>query len=319
MTSKVPTQTQLSSYPALVAAVRREIALGQKAIEHLQAQTYWNVGKHISQHLLLNKHRAGYGEQLFERLADSSKIHRNTLHQALKFYEEYPIVHARVQLPWSHYRALLSVEDPARRRRIEKEAVARKLTTRQLEARIRKDAGKKGTNQLANSETRILPLIRGAYKTYKILQTFSDGRVRVDCGFNVRRTIAKDSVTEETLGDEAGYTYKATVEEIIDADTLWLEIDIGFDTSILQKLRLRGIDAPELNTLAGKRAKAFVQKVLKGLEFVVIKTYKPDKFDRYLTDLFYLRGEIDPVKVSAVGVFLNQQLLDEGLAQNYEG
>ena len=94
-----------------------------------------------------------------------------------------------------------------------------------------------------------------------------------------------------------------------------MTVDQGFYYELEQKLRLRGIDAPEISTSGGRRAKRIVQKKLSGCEFVVIKTYKSDKYDRYLTDLFYLAGEKDAAKVAASGKFLNQELLDEGLAR----
>ena len=47
---------------------------------------------------------------------------------------------------------------------------------------------------------------------------------------------------------------------------------------------------------------------------MVVKTFRPDKYDRYLADVFYLPGEIDAKKVAAEGVFLNRLLLQKGLA-----
>ena len=128
------------------------------------------------------------------------------------------------------------------------------------------------------------------------------------------------------------YTYKAFVERVVDADTIWLIIDLGFSSWSRQKVRLRGIDAPELSTKEGIKAKQFVEAKLKEVEFVVVKTYKSDKYDRYLTDVFYppleprrvgspeeLRracstGQPDPFAVLESGTFLNQELLDLGLA-----
>ncbi|OGG49508.1 MAG: hypothetical protein A3F84_08580 [Candidatus Handelsmanbacteria bacterium RIFCSPLOWO2_12_FULL_64_10] len=51
--------------------------------------------------------------------------------------------------------------------------------------------------------------------------------------------------------------------------------------------------------------------------FVVLTTTKPDKYDRYLSDVFYLPGGIDPQDVLQKGIFLNQQLLDQGLAVRF--
>lgn len=90
--------------------------------------------------------------------------------------------------------------------------------------------------------------------------------------------------------------------------------------SVSQKLRLRGIDCPELDTEEGRRAKRFVESRLKGCEFIVVKTYKDttDKYDRYLADIFYAAGAGDPSLVAREGKYLNQELLDEKLACAYQ-
>jgi endonuclease YncB( thermonuclease family) len=115
------------------------------------------------------------------------------------------------------------------------------------------------------------------------------------------------------------YTCVALVERVIDADTFWLNIDCGFKVWTRKKVRLRGIDAPELSTKEGRKAKEFVEAKLKEVDFVVVKTYKDDKYGRYLADVFYLKGEADPQKVLEESTFLNQELLDRGLAREMRG
>lgn len=114
------------------------------------------------------------------------------------------------------------------------------------------------------------------------------------------------------------FTYKAYLEKIIDGDTIWLNIDVGFDNVIRQKVRFNAIDTPEITTLDGRKARRLVEKALNPLEFFVIKTYKSDKYDRYLTDIFYLPGAVDLQDVATQGRYLNQELLDAGLAQRWQ-
>ena len=67
---------------------------------------------------------------------------------------------------------------------------------------------------------------------------------------------------------------------------------MGFSIVIEQRLRLRGLDAPELGTGQGKSplpplqkgvdAKRFVESRLKDCKFLIIKTHGSDKYDRYL-------------------------------------
>ena len=99
-----------------------------------------------------------------------------------------------------------------------------------------------------------------------------------------------------------------------DADTIWVHIDLGFYSHTRQKLRFRGIDAPEISTKKGQKAKEFVEATLSKVSFIIIRSTSLDKYGRPLTDIFYLEGESDPQKVLEAGIFLNQELLDKGLA-----
>ena len=103
------------------------------------------------------------------------------------------------------------------------------------------------------------------------------------------------------------YTYRAVVVKIVDADTFWVRIDIGFGDFVNQKLRLRGIDAPEMDTLEGQKAKRFVESQFKNFTEIVVTTTKPDKYDRYLSDVF-LQPE------AGEEIFLNNALLETGHA-----
>ena len=115
------------------------------------------------------------------------------------------------------------------------------------------------------------------------------------------------------------FTYKAEVDRIIDGDTLLASFDFNCEVTISQKLRLRGIDCPEMDTEEGKKAKRFVEARLKDCDFIIVKTTKDrsDKFDRYLADIFYSasEGTSDPRLAASDGKFLNQELLDERLAR----
>ncbi len=114
------------------------------------------------------------------------------------------------------------------------------------------------------------------------------------------------TASERTKNDL--FTYKAFVERVVDADTLIVKIDLGFENRIRQYLRLRGINAPELSTEAGRKAKAFVERELAKAPHIILTSSRSDKYDRYLADVFY---EKDPGQE----FYLNQILLDQGLAE----
>ncbi|MFH1800207.1 MAG: DUF1016 N-terminal domain-containing protein [Candidatus Omnitrophota bacterium] len=143
------------------------------------------------------------------------------------------------------------------------------------------------------------------------------------------------------------YTYNAYVYEVLDGDTIEAVVDLGFGFVTTQTLRLRGIDAPEIATADGMEAKQTLEKMLgmaEGVrsaatgeapsrdtvprtpcgEKILIKTVKSDKYDRYLADIFYpppqKAGRSNPPSSVADMdyVYVNQKLVDEGLAINVE-
>lgn len=80
------------------------------------------------------------------------------------------------------------------------------------------------------------------------------------------------------------YTYRGEVLDVVDGDTIRVEIDLGCDTFVRGTLRLSGIAAPETSTEAGKAAKAFLAAVFgPGTRHVVIETFKDrrEKYGRY--------------------------------------
>ena len=44
---------------------------------------------------------------------------------------------------------------------------------------------------------------------------------------------------------------------------------------------------------------------------------KDDKYDRYLADVFFLAGARRPKRILKEGLFLNQVLLDKGMAKTF--
>lgn len=77
------------------------------------------------------------------------------------------------------------------------------------------------------------------------------------------------------------YEYKATVISVTDGDTVRLDIDLGFNITIHNTpIRLIGIDAPEMNTIAGKTAKTYLKELLPVGTSVTLRSYK-DKTEKY--------------------------------------
>jgi len=114
---------------------------------------------------------------------------------------------------------------------------------------------------------------------------------------------------------EPTYVYKATIERVVDGDTLIALIDLGFDVLRRQRLRLAAIDTPSVDTVDGKAAYQLVVDELALVDFVIVKTVKLDLYGRFVAHLFYEPAATDKHQVFAKGRYLNQRLVDEGLAE----
>ena len=106
------------------------------------------------------------------------------------------------------------------------------------------------------------------------------------------------------------YVYKALITGVIDGDTVDAEIDLGFKIKADLRLRIARIDTPELNSqdsairLKALEAKQYVIDTIL-LKQVVITTTKPDKYGRYLAEIYYSDFN------------LSDKLLEMGLAVKY--
>ncbi len=306
---------------------------------------YWTIGKYIMEVEQKNLSRSEYGEYLIQRLSSdlTEKYGKGFSVSNLKnmrlFNRTYEKSQISGQLDWSNYVTLLSIKEDSKRKLLEERAINEKLNYLELKKLASTFRNKK---QNMSSGENLPEPVRGRLNTYSLPGPAGDplpeNTILVDCGFKILREVpvknpgnfagtkiisrggrGRTPVIEPAnhIKPELLYTYRAVVEKIIDGDTIRVLIDCGFGTRTRQKLRLRGIDCPELDTPEGRKAKRYVERVLKELPFVVVKTYKSDKYDRYLTDLFSLPGTEDPERVAAEGNFLNNELIAKGLAVIY--
>ena len=75
------------------------------------------------------------------------------------------------------------------------------------------------------------------------------------------------------------YVYDATVEDVYDADTVRLNVDLGFDhTQRRVSLRLHGCNARELSEPGGMEARNFLRNLLPAGTAVLIRSVKDDKY-----------------------------------------
>lgn len=110
------------------------------------------------------------------------------------------------------------------------------------------------------------------------------------------------------------WTYHARLERVIDGDTLDVTIDAGFHGYRRERLRLAGVNTPEVRgatRVAGAAATAFVKHWCSdaggGDWPLVIRTEKSDVFGRYLATV-WRREDLR---------CLNDDLIEAGVAVSF--
>ena len=111
------------------------------------------------------------------------------------------------------------------------------------------------------------------------------------------------------------YTYKATLNKVVDGDTVDLNVDLGFRIGINIRARLLHVDTPEIyhpkspeersrGLQAKEFTKEFIETSINQNGYVIIKSSKDDdplgtgKYGRWLVE----------VKNPSSGLYLHEQL-----------
>ncbi len=110
------------------------------------------------------------------------------------------------------------------------------------------------------------------------------------------------------------YQYKATVERIVDGDTIDVVIDLGFKITTNQRIRLAGINTPETYNVKkgseeyqrGMAAKLFVEtRITANNNNVIVETDKlVGKYGRYIGTIYLADSPVN----------LNDELVEKGYA-----
>ena len=293
---------------------------------HALVESYWQIGRRIVEQEQRGEANVVYIKQLIEQLSEDlsrqwdSGFSKRNLYKMRQFYLAHKLVPAPAQLSWTQHVELLPVTNQADKQRLERRIISDKLSPRQIRLEVRQL--KKSQQTPAQDKARVVlpqPNRQQPLQCYELIAPDklprSRGSVVVDCGFNIWREIDRK---DAKLHGQPSYTYPAKVESVIDGDTVWVIVDCGYGTLTRQKLRLHLIDAPERRTPEGEKARRFVRRVLGKNPDIVICTHHYDKYARYLVDIFYLPDSTDPKAIYAQGIYLNQQLLDKGLARQWK-
>lgn len=115
------------------------------------------------------------------------------------------------------------------------------------------------------------------------------------------------------------YEYRIKkVTKVVDGDTIDAELDLGFNISYSQRIRLAGIDTPESRTtdkaekVLGLEVKKKLGELIGQAKDIVIRTEKPDSSEKYGRILGWLY--LDGAELS-----VNEALIAGGYAWGYMG
>lgn len=87
------------------------------------------------------------------------------------------------------------------------------------------------------------------------------------------------------------YEYSAHCVRVIDGDTLLLDIDLGFHITVRERVRLEGVNTPEMPTEAGFAAQRWVEGWVASNAALTVQVKRAtDKYGRYVVRV--LSGEL---------------------------
>lgn len=83
----------------------------------------------------------------------------------------------------------------------------------------------------------------------------------------------------------------AEIIEVVDGDTVRAFVDLGFGIYTRIKIRVRGVDCPEMPTAQGLLARAFTEATFKPGDVVTIRSHRLDLHGRAEADIITATGE----------------------------
>ena len=146
MSQPTPTDRNPSLQPLLDSLgelIRQARERALRAVDTIQVQTCWEIGRHIVEFEQGGQARAAYGKKLLPTLSKSLSAEfgkgfdASNLRYMRLFYQAFPIRDAlRHELSWTHYRTLLKVDSDSARQWYMHEAAEQNWTTRALERQL---------------------------------------------------------------------------------------------------------------------------------------------------------------------------------------
>ena len=349
--------------PSRYKAILADVIQLFRTVQDSLVTAYWKTGQYVVEIEQGGADRARYGSRILanfsSELTDSLGLGFSvpSLQRMRRFYQDNPKYSPATKLSWAHHIELMQVPDAKVRKALERKAVREGLTRDNLRVLVRHEAVRaqveknlaEGPEKLA-AKVELLKVPKlGLFDTCRIKDPnetpWPDKNVLLlDHGFKGYRALTPGEARGLKAGDIVAwtgaklvkngrtaqdlFTYRAYLESVVDGDTLWVMLDTNMRGASRQKLRLRGIDCPEIDTVEGQKAKKFVEDVLKGVPSLTVLSSKNPSFDRYEADVFFIPArnfKITAGGTAATGqeyfrdkegkeVYLNNLILENGYA-----
>jgi micrococcal nuclease len=212
-----------------------------------------------------------------ESMAKELNIDRSTLVRCVQFFEAYPKGVPETSLTWSHIRELLALPGPKERTFYLHEAEKKNWTRDDLVKAIQAD-------HIAITDP----------------------------------TTPKKTAKQLARPEGGPYIYRVSILKVVDGDTFDVNIDLGFKAHIEERVRLAAVNSPPIGEDGGREAFMYVREQMGKAKTIVVRTGKEDRHGRYVMHVFYsLEEDANKERVFQTGRWLNQELLDRGLARIY--
>jgi endonuclease YncB( thermonuclease family) len=285
LSSLAGTVLNADQYQKLVAnlqsIITQNIAQAEEFARHKAVLTHWQIGKEIAD--LNLRENANYHSSILADLAADLQMNKNTLSRSVQFFKQYPAAPQSSSLTWSHYKILIAIKYP------------------NLRLTLEEKSKKEGWN--------VAKLTQAVKTPDQFLLGSPEDGAQNDPSHQQSATTSHPQIARPT---KPNYLYWAQISNVVDGDTLVMNIDLGFNVIKKQRVRLAQIDAPEMGTDEGKKSYRFLRDLAANLGWLVIRTNKIDIYGRYLADVFYLnkegRNKGGQIEVFEQGVYLNESL-----------
>ncbi|MBI5410197.1 MAG: DUF1016 family protein [Nitrospirae bacterium] len=246
-------------YKDLLQELKSILAKGQyeayKSVDNIRVQTYWQLGERIVREELNNKDRADYGKYLVDNLAVDLGVKRQRLYEFVQFYRVYPIVRSLIgQLSWTHYLALIDIDNTEKRLFYESQAIRSSWSVRELKKQIKANLYENTPRQeVLDTYKSKLP----AVDTQKVFKNTYDFRPFIELHPEKSEKALENKILEnfEMFLRELGEDFSILGRQVplkIDGETHYIDVVLyhrGIPCIVLVDLKIGKLDSRDIGQM----------------------------------------------------------------------